>query len=187
MQSVQPGEGSEEPVSTGGYFPRGRKHLPLILSVLVCFPLPWSTPQLKAAWGGKDGFGLHVPRQSALKGNQGRKSSESRGMHHGGTLLWCALGYLSDHFLLQLRTTCPGLALSTVDLALPHQSLIKRMPRRLAYQTIWRDNSSTVVPSSQVALFRRQKLTATIFERIYLEKGTVIISRGRCVCKEKLC
>lgn len=39
-------------------------------------------------------------------------------------------------FVIQLRTTCLGVALPTVGWALPFQSLIKKMPHRLGHEPI---------------------------------------------------
>jgi hypothetical protein len=39
-------------------------------------------------------------------------------------------------FLIEPRTTSPGLAPPTMGWALPHQSIIKKIPYRLAYRLI---------------------------------------------------
>lgn len=49
-------------------------------------------------------------------------------------LLACSLDSFLDMLLILPRTTCLGVALPTVDWAFPHQSLIKKMPYRLAYR-----------------------------------------------------
>lgn len=54
-------------------------------------------------------------------------------------------------FFIPSRTPCPQMELPIVDQALPHQSLIKKLSRRLVYRQCDRGNSSTrwrqLVPS----------------------------------------
>lgn len=42
----------------------------------------------------------------------------------------------SSHFLIQLKTICPGMALPTVDCSLPHQSLFMIVSHRCAHRPI---------------------------------------------------
>lgn len=56
------------------------------------------------------------------------------------------------HFLIQPRTTSLGMVPTTVGLALPNQSLIKKMYQGLAQKPIWWEPFSIEVPSSKMTL-----------------------------------
>ena len=81
---------------------------------------------------------LKEVRTGTQAGQEPKGRSWCRG--HGGALL---TGFLimacSACFLMESRTTSPGMTPLTLGLALPHQSLIKEMPYRSAYSLIlWR-------------------------------------------------
>lgn len=58
----------------------------------------------------------------------------------------------SVDFLIELRTTCPGVVLSPVSWIFPCTSLINKMPHRLVYRTSDVSVFSIEVPSSQMTL-----------------------------------
>lgn len=98
-----------------------------------CDKLPWS----KATWRVKDLFpstdnpipsGRKVRADSRQKPG-GRNWSKDHGVMLliGLLLVACSVG-----LFMQSRTTCLGLAPPTVTWALPHQSLVRKMSRRLA-------------------------------------------------------
>jgi hypothetical protein len=71
------------------------------------------------------------------------------------------------------------MALSPQGWALPHQSLIKKMPYRLAYRLSNEGNSSVKVPSSKITLAhskvttkqnKHTTLTSTGMKRLYIFK-----------------
>jgi hypothetical protein len=57
----------------------------------------------------------------------------------------------SHCFLIEARTTSPGMAPPVIVLALSHQSLTKKIPYRLAKMGSYGNMSSIEVPSSQMA------------------------------------
>jgi hypothetical protein len=100
----------------------------------VYFLLLWLTPWPKATWGGKGLFYLtadNLPWRAVRAGTQGRKlevRAEAEAREE-----WCWLA-CSAYFIIEPRTTCPGVTLCTVSWALPCQSWIKKMHYRLAYR-----------------------------------------------------
>lgn len=95
--------------------------------VLVCFL--WQRHWLKAT--------------SFREGHQGRTSAAAAGEH-------CLLSRrCSGTFLIALRTTCPEVALPTLDWALPYQPVIKKMPS----QTCLQDNLTETFLFSWTHLF----------------------------------
>lgn len=57
--------------------------------------------------------------------------------HRGMLLISLLLITCSASFLIQARSTCPGVVLPTACWVLPNQSLIKKTPHRLTYRPIW--------------------------------------------------
>lgn len=75
--------------------------------------------------------------QSNMKGRQLRHLEV--GTEAESTDEWCLLAcfpLLAQPFLIQLRTTCLGVASSTMSWTLPYQSLIRKMPPTLAFRPI---------------------------------------------------
>lgn len=94
-------------------------------SILVWFLLLWSTPGPKATWRGKDLFHLQLDSLSSGKLRL-ELEAETRGMLLPGLLplTWSAT------FLKHSRSTCLGMAQSTVDWTFLHQVSVRRMLRR---------------------------------------------------------
>lgn len=90
----------------------------------------------KETWGGKGSFGLHFPQHCSLEKKVRAETQTgldpvSRTWYRGHA--WVLLtGFLfvacSACFLVDLGTASPGMAPPTLDWALAHQSLIKKMP-----------------------------------------------------------
>lgn len=51
-------------------------------------------------------------------------------------------------FLIEPRSTSPGMALPTIGRTLPHQSQIKKMPNKLTYSPVLWEHFSAEAPSS---------------------------------------
>jgi hypothetical protein len=82
-------------------------------------------------------FTLPVDSRPSLREQELEGRRWCRG--HGGILLnGLFLMACSACFLIEPRTTCPGMAPPTMGWALPHQSLIKKMPYRLAHSPLLR-------------------------------------------------
>jgi hypothetical protein len=105
---------------------------------------------------------VHIS-QSTTKASQDRKSMELRRNLEVGTEAEAIDGWAFDLFLmacsacflLDPRTTCHGRAPPTVGWALPHQSLVKNVPHKLASD----GNSLISIPSSQLTVAYRQTHT----------------------------
>ena len=81
--------------------------------------------------------------QSTMKGSQDRNSNRAGPWRQElmqrpwrGAAYWLFLGACSVCFLIENRTTSPGMTLTTMGRTPPYQSLIKKMPYRLAYRLI---------------------------------------------------
>lgn len=81
--------------------------------------------------------------QSSPLGKSDRNSRQDLADWDGS---WNHIGFLftglllmtcSDCLLIQLRNTCPEVALFPVDWPLPHPVLIKKFSHRLAYKSTW--------------------------------------------------
>lgn len=73
--------------------------------------------------------------------------------HHGEVLLTgLILVVYSTCFIIEPRTTCPGVALFTMSLALAHQTLLKKIPYSPVYSLILLWRFLFEVPSSTVTL-----------------------------------
>lgn len=102
-------------------------------------------------------------KQELKAGTWGQKLNQGSWKN---AVYWLTLHGLHSLLSLQPRATCSlsRAASTTGGLALPHQSLIKTMPQTHADQAnLTEANSSTQVPSPEVALFVSswQKLTST--------------------------
>lgn len=94
-----------------------------------------NTMTKKANWGEKGLFGLTSRSQSFIEGSQGKTQAglEPEAGAHAEAMEGAA-SWLAHHGLpIELTTTRPGIAPPIVAWALPHQSLAKKMPHRLAY------------------------------------------------------
>lgn len=93
----------------------------------------------------RKGFTSPLRLKSIMEGGQGRSLEAEIGSREHEEILLTGLLLLdsSVRFIIQPRTTCPGLAPRIVRWALPYQSLIKKMPHRLV---------STVILSAQMTL-----------------------------------
>ena len=118
-----------------------------LCSVLGLVTLAVIQHQTKATCGGKGFFSsyFHITVHHRRKSEQ--KLQQSRNLEAGADaeateeccLLACSPMACSTCFIIKLGTTSPGVAPPTMGWALPHQSLIKKMPHRLAYSPIlWR-------------------------------------------------
>jgi hypothetical protein len=96
--------------------------------VLISFLLLWqtATKSTQGVLGGQDVFGSHFPmtvqhrRKSGQECKQGRNLEAGADGDYGGVLPTDLLMACLAGFLIEPRTTCPGVALPTVGCALPH-------------------------------------------------------------------
>lgn len=90
----------------------------------------------------------------------------AQGTGRGGLLLIdLLLMAFSACFLLELRTTCPGVEPPTVSWALPYQLLIEKMLHRLAYcRILWRCFLCYILSSqmSRLVLSRKNSANASL-------------------------
>lgn len=92
---------------------------------------------------GMKGFILFYNSQGTVHhwgkaGQELKAGSWGRNWSYGGVLLTGLLLLTpSVCFLMNSRTTYPGMTPPTVDCGLSHQLIILKMPQRLAYQLIW--------------------------------------------------
>jgi hypothetical protein len=77
----------------------------------------------EATWGGKSWFTLLILGYSPF-----RKAKVEPEAGAGEIAYWLSLMASSACFIIHPKTTCPGVATSTVGWSLPHQSLIKKVP-----------------------------------------------------------
>lgn len=95
---------------------------------------------------GEERVSLPYRQRCSTGGGQGRKGSRGHGEMVLTGLFYTACSF---HFLIQHRTTCPGVVPQTVGWSLPYQSLIRRnAPTDLSTVQSDGDNSSANISSS---------------------------------------
>jgi len=101
------------------------------------------------------------------EGSENRISNTTESWtQEGRCLLACCLCKSSACFLIEPRTSSPGLAPPTMGCALPHQSLIKSLPHRLPTAGYYGGIFPIEVPSSQMTFVVIVDADTTLFRTL---------------------